>query len=55
MFLHAWKLEIPHPVGGAPLRLVAPLPPALLEVLSRANLEAPPGAGATLIPARRDR
>jgi 23S rRNA pseudouridine955/2504/2580 synthase len=55
MFLHAWKLEIPHPVEGAPLRLVAPLPPALLEVLSRANLEAPPGAGATLIPARRDR
>jgi len=67
MFLHAWKLEIPHPITGTPLRLVAPLPDALLEVLSRANLEAPPGAGAPpagagrpagperLIPRARDR
>jgi 23S rRNA pseudouridine955/2504/2580 synthase len=44
MFLHAWKLEIPHPVTGAPLRLVAPLPDDLLQVLSGANLEVPPGA-----------
>jgi 23S rRNA pseudouridine955/2504/2580 synthase len=44
MFLHAWKLEVPHPVTGAPLRLEAPLPPELVEVLGRANLDAPPGA-----------
>jgi 23S rRNA pseudouridine955/2504/2580 synthase len=44
MFLHAWKLEIPHPVTGAPLRLECPLPPELVEVLSRANLEGPPGS-----------
>jgi len=41
MFLHAWKLELPHPVTGAPLRLEAPLPEELEEVLSRANLTAP--------------
>jgi 23S rRNA pseudouridine955/2504/2580 synthase len=41
MFLHAWKLELPHPVTGAPLRLEAELPPALREVLSRMNLEGP--------------
>jgi 23S rRNA pseudouridine955/2504/2580 synthase len=44
MFLHAWRLEVPHPVTGAPLRLEAPLPPELVEVLGRANLDAPPGA-----------
>jgi 23S rRNA pseudouridine955/2504/2580 synthase len=48
MFLHAWKLELPHPTSGAPLRLEAPLPGELEEALSRANLAAPsaPGAGA---------
>jgi 23S rRNA pseudouridine955/2504/2580 synthase len=49
MFLHAWKLELPHPTTGVPLRLEAELPAALEGVLSRMNL-APPG-GAT---ARRD-
>jgi 23S rRNA pseudouridine955/2504/2580 synthase len=44
MFLHAWKLQVPHPITGAPLRLEAPLPPELVEVLGRANLAAPPGA-----------
>ncbi len=39
MFLHAWKLEIPHPITGAPLRLESPLPPELVEVLGRANLD----------------
>jgi 23S rRNA pseudouridine955/2504/2580 synthase len=43
MFLHAWKLSLPHPVGGAPLRLEAPLPEELAEVLSRANLSGPAG------------
>jgi 23S rRNA pseudouridine955/2504/2580 synthase len=47
MFLHAWRLEIPHPVTGAPLRLEAPLPRELVDVLDRANLEAPPGAATT--------
>jgi 23S rRNA pseudouridine955/2504/2580 synthase len=44
MFLHAWRLELPHPVTGAPLRLAAPLPPELREVLRRANLAAPAAA-----------
>jgi 23S rRNA pseudouridine955/2504/2580 synthase len=44
MGLHAWKLTLPHPMTGAPLRLEAPLPEELVEVLSRANLTAPPGA-----------
>jgi len=49
MFLHAWRLELPHPITGAPLRLEAPLPAELEEALSRANLAAPvaPGASAT--------
>ncbi len=41
MFLHAWKLELPHPTTGAPLRLEAPLPSELAEVLERMNLRAP--------------
>jgi 23S rRNA pseudouridine955/2504/2580 synthase len=44
MALHAWKLTLPHPATGAPLRLEAPLPGELLEVLSRANLSLPPGS-----------
>ncbi len=44
MFLHAWKLELPHPSGGERLRLEAPLPAALAGVLSRLNLSGP-GAG----------
>jgi 23S rRNA pseudouridine955/2504/2580 synthase len=43
MFLHAWRLSLPHPVTGRRLSLEAPLPPELLEVLSRANLEPPGG------------
>jgi 23S rRNA pseudouridine955/2504/2580 synthase len=45
MFLHAWKLSLPHPVTGATLALEAPLPGELGEVLSSMNL-APPPAGA---------
>jgi 23S rRNA pseudouridine955/2504/2580 synthase len=41
MFLHAWRLELPHPVTGGRLRLVAPLPAELREVLARANLPGP--------------
>ncbi|HYD41805.1 MAG TPA: RluA family pseudouridine synthase [Anaeromyxobacter sp.] len=46
MGLHAWRLTLPHPATGAPLRLEAPLPAELEEVLSRANLHLPPGAAA---------
>jgi 23S rRNA pseudouridine955/2504/2580 synthase len=46
MFLHAWKLELPHPATGAPLRLEAPLPDELAAVLSRMNLALPPTASA---------
>jgi 23S rRNA pseudouridine955/2504/2580 synthase len=46
MFLHAWRLSLPHPVTGAPLSLEAPLPAALLAVLKAMNLAPPPGAGA---------
>ena len=45
MFLHAWRLELPHPMTARPLRLEAPLPPELLEALAKMNLPAPPGAG----------
>jgi 23S rRNA pseudouridine955/2504/2580 synthase len=55
MFLHAWRLEIPHPVTGAPLRIAAPLPAELLRVLSAANLEPPPGAGGESRPPPLDR
>jgi 23S rRNA pseudouridine955/2504/2580 synthase len=33
MFLHAWHLCLPHPLTGAPLDLVAPLPPELQRFL----------------------
>jgi 23S rRNA pseudouridine955/2504/2580 synthase len=45
MFLHAWKLELPHPMLSRPLRLEAPVPEELLAVLGRMNLGAPLGAG----------
>ncbi|MBK9515920.1 MAG: RluA family pseudouridine synthase [Anaeromyxobacter sp.] len=44
MFLHAWKLSLPHPVTGARLALTAPLPPELREVLKMMNLPVPEGA-----------
>ncbi|HVP68641.1 MAG TPA: RluA family pseudouridine synthase [Anaeromyxobacteraceae bacterium] len=49
MFLHALRLSLPHPVTGARLDLLAPLPDDLAEVLSRANLQAP-GQGAPASP-----
>jgi 23S rRNA pseudouridine955/2504/2580 synthase len=51
MFLHAFRLEVPHPVTDAPLRLEAPLPPELVLVLGRANLEPPPGVARPVAPA----
>jgi 23S rRNA pseudouridine955/2504/2580 synthase len=38
MFLHAWHLELPHPMTGRPLRLEAPLPAELVEALGKLNL-----------------
>ncbi len=35
MFLHAHRLDLPHPVSGEPLHLEAPLPPACLAVLHK--------------------
>ncbi len=48
MFLHAWKLGLPHPMTSRPLRVEAPVPDELLAVLHNMNL-APPRSGA-LIP-----
>lgn len=33
MFLHAWKISLPHPVDGRPLAVEAPLPEALTRFL----------------------
>ncbi len=58
MFLHAWKLELPHPAGGPALALEAPLPPELAEALGRMNLPAPgrpaPRSGGGADRARRE-
>ncbi len=43
MFLHAWKLELPHPMREGALALEAPLPEELMVVLGKMNLAAPPG------------
>jgi 23S rRNA pseudouridine955/2504/2580 synthase len=57
MFLHAWRLALPHPTNGAPLRLEAGLPAELAEALSRMNLAAPAGGAGDRRggPARRAR
>lgn len=33
MFLHACRLELPHPLTGEPMVLTAPLPPACMHIL----------------------
>lgn len=43
MFLHAARLELPHPMTARLLRLEAPLPAELQDVLGKANLAAPAG------------
>jgi 23S rRNA pseudouridine955/2504/2580 synthase len=45
MFLHAWKLSLPHPITGVRLALTAPLAPELIDVLQRLNLPLPQGVG----------
>lgn len=44
MFLHAWRVRLPHPRTGEPLELTAPLPEDLGRCLARLGL-APPEAG----------
>jgi 23S rRNA pseudouridine955/2504/2580 synthase len=41
MFLHSWRLELPHPLTSERLRLEAPLPEELVAVLGAANLVPP--------------
>ena len=33
LYLHAWKLTVPHPSSGKPLRLVSPLPPGFAAIM----------------------
>jgi RluA family pseudouridine synthase len=35
LFLHAWKLEFPHPITGEPMSVEAPMPKAFQECLER--------------------
>ncbi|MDR2613767.1 MAG: RluA family pseudouridine synthase [Candidatus Accumulibacter sp.] len=39
MFLHAWKMNLPHPMSGEPLTLQAPLPDALERFLKKLSHE----------------
>lgn len=35
LYLHAWKLTVPHPSTGKPIRLESPLPGEFLSVMER--------------------
>ena len=39
LFLHAHRLELPHPITGKPLIVEAPLPPVLMKVLRQIGIE----------------
>ena len=39
MFLHAWKMDFPHPTREERLALEAPLPDALVEFLKTLSTE----------------
>jgi 23S rRNA pseudouridine955/2504/2580 synthase len=41
MFLHAWKLQLRHPVSGENLNLVSALPPELQQFIH--TLQPPSG------------
>jgi 23S rRNA pseudouridine955/2504/2580 synthase len=41
LFLHAERIEFPHPKGGGKIRVQAPLPADLTAVLQRAAMEVP--------------
>ena len=38
MFLHAWKMQFPHPISGTEMALEAPLPPVLVTFLQKLSL-----------------
>ena len=40
-FLHAWRLGLPHPKNGAPLRIEAPVPPDMAVFLAAHGLALP--------------
>jgi len=40
-FLHAWRLDLPHPETGEPIALVSPLPADLVGALARLGAAAP--------------
>lgn len=44
LMLHAWRLDLAHPVSGAPLALTAPLPPDYAAHLQRCGLHLPASA-----------
>jgi 23S rRNA pseudouridine1911/1915/1917 synthase len=41
-FLHAWRLDLVHPLTGAPVHAEAPLPPDLAEALAHARADQRP-------------
>jgi len=41
-FLHAWRLDLTHPVTGVPVHAEAPLPPDLTDALDRARADQRP-------------
>lgn len=43
LMLHAWRLELPHPVTGEGLSLTAPPPEEFAAQLQRCGLALPPG------------
>jgi 23S rRNA pseudouridine955/2504/2580 synthase len=45
MFLHAWKMTLPHPVSGEEMRLRAPLPDALRGFLENLSMREKPDHG----------
>jgi 23S rRNA pseudouridine955/2504/2580 synthase len=48
MFLHAWKMRLPHPSSGAEMDLQAPLPEALQAFLKKLSARETQDHGATL-------
>jgi len=39
--LHAWKLSLPHPVSGEPLKFISPVPGDMAGLIAAAGLELP--------------
>ena len=42
MFLHAWRMTLPHPVSGEPLAIEAEVPDTLQAFLARLYAAEPP-------------